>query len=406
MTYRPNIYYTAAIVAQTEESRAFGEQTVKALQKHGEVLTTHVVRPDLRQWERENEANGVNICDRDFAWENDSDVLVMDATWPMTGGGVEFLYSAGIRNIPSLVVSREGVRISPMVSQFKHPLVAKKTYQGIGDLEQTIDGYFAQLTHGHKLYPNLLIYDAIDGAGKGAIGEALKELGQAKGMRIFDCVDYWKKENNIPTWAEVKALVPGCNLVMTAEPTYAGMGKIIREEIIRKSHPRPYSALSTAFSYSLDRETLYKLLITDALEEGALVGSDRAAVTSEHYQPLQAEQFEGYSREYFLGVVRGLPGNQHALRHAPGLLVLPQVDVAVAQSRLAAREKQDNVRFEVASFQEELAKIYASGRIRKSYERRGTRVVDLLMSKCPTRDDSKREATAILEAYLRENKIL
>jgi len=403
---KPNIYYGGAISEADADSKRIAKLTITALQKHGKVLTEHLSYDDPRAWDTENMKNGANICERDTAWQNDSDVVVLDISKASTGTGDENMYNIGVRGNPVLALYRDGVRASPMVTQRKHPLLKVESYASDGELEQKIDAFMTAYKREFTVYPNLLVYDAIDGAGKGAIGEAFKELASAKGRRIFDCVDYWKIENRIPTWADVKTIVPDCNMVMTAEPTYAGMGKIIREEIIRKGHPRPYSALSTAFAYSLDREILFKTLLTDALNEGALVGSDRGRVTSEHYQPLQAEQFEGYNREYFLGVVRGLPGNQHSFKHVPGLLIIPQVDAAVAQARLAARtEKNDNVRFEVASFQEELAKIYAGHRITKAYERRGTQVVDLLMNKCPTRDDSKREATSILETYLREKNI-
>jgi thymidylate kinase len=402
---RHNIYYTANIVSQTEESRAFGEQTVKLLEKHGNVLTTHVVRPDLKSWERENEANGVNICNRDLAWVNDSDVLVMDATWPMTGGGVELVHAAAIRSIPSLVVSSEGVRISPMVSQFTHPLVTKRTYQGVADLEKTIEAYFAELKHDFTRYDNLVIFDAIDGAGKGAIYATIKEWGQHKGLRLFDCVEYWKKINHLPNWDEVNRAVGGCQLLLTAEPTYEGVGKLIREEIVRKDNPRPWSSFSTAHAFSVNREALYKLLVKDALDAGALVASDRSVVTSQHYQVVQAE-IEGYSPDHALCYVNGLPGNQYALKHIPGLLIFPKVSVDVTQARLAARaDKIDSVGFEARSFQEALNAFYQSGRVKDYYRRRGTNVVDFDMAKCPTREDTKFEASAIFTAYLQEKNL-
>jgi thymidylate kinase len=124
------------------------------------------------------------------------------------------------------------------------------------------------------------------------------------------------------------------------------------------------------------------------LEAGVTVVSDRGVVTSEVYQPVQAETYNGYSREYFLGLVRGLPGNQLELNHAPGLMVLLQVPAEVAMARLQNREKQDSSMFENLEFQSKIAQVYSSKELRKSYERRGTKVVDLIVP-----PDEKRETT-------------
>ncbi|MEK6849287.1 MAG: hypothetical protein AABY01_01815, partial [Nanoarchaeota archaeon] len=204
---------------------------------------------------------------------------------------------------------------------------------------------------------------------------------------------------HIPTWSEVQDLVASCDMLIMQEPSYSWLGAIIRNEIIKKDNPRKYSAVSTSMAYGLDRELIFKRLAIPALKEHKIVFADRGRITSDTYQPVQAELFEGYNREWFLSYVRGIPGNQVEESCVPGLLMVPVISAEVTEERRKRREKDDNAIFETKDFQEEIAKIYAGDRIKRQYALRGTEVVDLNMSELKTPEDTKAFVRKVLFHY-------
>lgn len=395
MAWRPNIYYAAPIQSSDEESKRIARVTIEMLKRHGNVKTEHIGFDNLFDWENANVANGVNICNRDLGWLNESKVVIMDISRGSTGVGFEAGHNFGVVNHPTLAVFKEGSG-TRMITQLRHPKLQMRSYKDEAELENVIEGFFANYAPSHRLHRRFGMTCAIDGAGKGAVYDAVKEWSAENGIPTFDSVEYWKHHNHIPSLDEVNDLVPGVGCLLVAEPTYAWIGKVIREEIIKKDAKRPYTALSTAHAYALDRDTLYKRMVLDALESGIVVFSDRGVVTSLVYQPVQAEMYDGYSREYFTGVVLGLPGNQQQLDNMPGTLILPQVDADLAMDRIEQRtDKQDNVRFENRPFQREIAKVYGGEQLRGFYEGHGTKVVYLTQG--ATREDTKAKARAIWE---------
>jgi 2'-deoxynucleoside 5'-phosphate N-hydrolase len=399
MSWRPNIYYAAAIISANAESIRVAKITVDILKNVGAVLTEHICLDNVLEWEAENVRKGVNICNRDLAWLNECDVVVADISQGSIGVGVEVMYNLTALHRPTLVLHKIG-KGSRMITQLQHPLLTIRAYNDEVDIEKILIDYFANFKPGHKLYENLIVFDAIDGAGKGVVHEAVKEWARERKVPLCDAISLSVHSDHIPEWEDVKQAFPDCKILLVAEPAFAWIGKIIRAELIQKGSS--YSAFATAHAYSLDRDILYKRLVIPALKDGVVVVSDRGVITSEVYQPVQAETYNGYSREFFLGCVRGMPGNQQELHHAPGMLLLLQVPVEVAMGRLTARMKDDHCLFEDLRFQQKVAAVYAGKELRNWYRRKGTEVIDVEVPPQESREQTKHKVRELWTEYAKK----
>ncbi|MEK7518563.1 MAG: hypothetical protein AAB549_01430, partial [Patescibacteria group bacterium] len=169
-----------------------------------------------------------------------------------------------------------------------------------------------------------IIVDGIDGSGKGTIVDAYMAWAQAKQLHVFDVRAFAKSNQRLPEPKEWQ----GSDVLFSAEPTHAGIGHVIREEIVREN-ARHYSGLETAMAFSLDRHILYQKVILPALARGILVIQERSVSSSIAYQPLQGS--------VTLRQLLKLEGNAFTLKHRPDLLLIPVCPVSVCLKRLANR---------------------------------------------------------------------
>ena len=175
--------------------------------------------------------------------------------------------------------------------------------------------------------------DGIDGSGKSTIIEIWKNYLAEQGNAIFDLKEYWKKNGSYPDYNELKSY----DFIFSGEPTYVGIGQVIREELIKKGSN--YPPLAIAGAYALDRLILYNKIIIPALKNGKCVIQDRGVSTSLCYQPITEPALT-------VKKLSVLPGNDLALKHRPDHLVLLSIDAKTALKRLEKRvTKQDNVIF-------------------------------------------------------------
>ena len=181
------------------------------------------------------------------------------------------------------------------------------------------------------------------------------------------------------------------DIIVNAEPTYSYLGIAIRDEIV-KDNQRKYSGLTTAHAFALDREILYRKVLIPALEAGKTIIQERGVVSSFVYQPIQLERMN-------LQDIMNIPGNRLALKYAPSLLVITQVDPQVVIHRLRNRDKQDHAIFEKLVFQGQIANRYESEWLRKLFEGKGTKVVFLDTNYPKTVEDTKRAAIELWEKY-------
>lgn len=240
-----------------------------------------------------------------------------------------------------------------------------------------------------------VMIDGIDGSGKGTVTSALRRYEEKKGKRVLDLRDYWQEHNNIPEIEEVQEY----DVLVSYEPTSSMIGRVIREEIIRKNERRKYSGLSTAQAFALDREILYKKLLVPALQAGKTVFQERGVISSLAYQPIQLEQIT-------LMDIMKLPGNAFAIKHAPSLLILIDLDPDVAIKRLKERKKQDHAIFEEVLFLRKIAARYKSDWMKKVFEKGGTTIEYIDTNPPKTVEDTEKAVIEIWEKFNKESTLV
>jgi dTMP kinase len=210
-----------------------------------------------------------------------------------------------------------------------------------------------------------IMVDGIDGSGKSTVITAWKKQLQAAGETIFDVKAYWQQTGSYPEPGEFK----NYDFVFTAEPTTVGVGRVIREELIKKGTNYPARAIAEA--YALDRLIHYTKIVLPALSAGKCVIQDRGVTTSLCYQPLSDKTI----KTKFL---TSLPGNALALKHRPDHIIFLKIKAEDALARLMNRhEKQDNVVFEHLAFQKRAARQFAAPAFHKLFTRLGSKVHQL-----------------------------
>lgn len=208
----------------------------------------------------------------------------------------------------------------------------------------------------------LVMVDGIDGSGKGVVINALALWAKKNNLKILDLKKYWQKHNSFPTEKEMISY----DCILSAEPTFSMVGRVIREEIIH-DNDREYSAATTAQAFSLDREILYRRVIIPAIKQGKIIFQERGVSTSLVYQPVQKESIS-------VEAIINLPGNKLALEYRPDLLIIALVSPKEAMKRLSERDKKDEAIFEKLPFLQKVAKKYASKRFKTILEQRGTKI--------------------------------
>ena len=206
-----------------------------------------------------------------------------------------------------------------------------------------------------------LMMDGIEGSGKSTIIESWKKYLLEQNHSIFDLKKYCLENGHYPNYEEVKPY----EFIFSAEPTFIGVGKVIREELIKNGTNYPETAIAEA--YSLDRLILYKKILLPALQDHKHIIQDRGVSTSLCYQSI--------SGNLSLDYLAGLPGNALALANRPDYLCLVKMSPETAQKRLATRyDKQDDAIFDKIEFQQKVAEKFISSDYQKLFLDKGTAI--------------------------------
>lgn len=230
-----------------------------------------------------------------------------------------------------------------------------------------------------------IMIDGIDGSCKSTVIDTWKDYLIKEGNGIFDLKKYWKENKCYPEYKELRAY----EFIFSGEPTYTGMGALIREELIRNGTDYPLQAVAQAFS--LDRLILYKKIIIPALKDDKCIIQDRGVTTSLCYQVLSGLSLEEVAK---------MPGNALALEYPPNHLVLMQLGAQEAIRRLQERStKQDDVMFEKIDFQRRAAEIFDSPEYQQMFTVGGTQIHRL--SAEDKIDIMKAKAIALLKEILK-----
>ncbi len=237
-----------------------------------------------------------------------------------------------------------------------------------------------------------IMVDGLNASGKSVILESFREWASFKNLKILDVKDYAIKNNFIPKFSDVQDY----DVIISSEPTYALVGKAIRDEII-KENGRDYNALTTSYAFALDREILYKRLLIPALKADKIIFQDRGVVTSFVYQPVQ--------ERIPLHELMKLPGNKLALQYAPDLLIIIQVSPEIVMNRISKRGLNANTIFNNLLFQRRISERYNSLWLKELFQRFGTDVAYISTEPPKTEEDTKNSAKELLAKLLVEKKI-
>ncbi len=250
-----------------------------------------------------------------------------------------------------------------------------------------------------------IVVDGLDGIGKGEIERALRGYEERLKKAVFDVISFSRANEELPEledfWGTPR---PHYNTIMTAEPTYVGIGRDIRNELIVRNG-RNYSARLQIEAYSLDRLIQMKRVVVPAIEHGLNVIQSRCVASTLTYQMLKAMD-EGKNSEEVKWQILNHEGNVFQLVNAPDLLLIPTIkSVEQLQQRLRERgrdEKEDAAEFENAAFQGRLKPLYESSELRELFEKYGTKVAYLNAGLGI--EDSRRQAVDVYRTFLESGK--
>ena len=221
----------------------------------------------------------------------------------------------------------------------------------------------------------LTVCDGLDCAGKGVFLDALAEEARRSGKRIFDVHQFWAEHNFHPSPYDI---IGNYDVILTSEPTFVGIGKYIRNEIIAKNG-RDYHPVVHAEAYALDRRILYQQLLLPVLAAGVDVYQSRSFSTSVVYQ-LQTALDQGLDCD--IDQIMNIPGNSFCASYPVDFLVVPKIDdVEEAMRRLVGRDKDDRCEFETFDFQTKLRMHYHGEPFKALFERLGVALIYMDASK-------------------------
>jgi len=107
------IYFCGSIAGGRQHLGTY-QKIVAHLQQNGHnVLTEHVVRPDVLEYEKDFTAE--QIYTRDIQWLNECDCVIAEVSNPSLGVGYEICYALRV-NKPVLCLYREGVFLTRMLT--------------------------------------------------------------------------------------------------------------------------------------------------------------------------------------------------------------------------------------------------------------------------------------------------
>lgn len=253
-----------------------------------------------------------------------------------------------------------------------------------------------------------IVVDGLDGIGKGEVERALIEYEQKCGKAVFDSVAFSKAcSKGLPELADFWS-PPNVhyNTIVTAEPTYAGVGHQIRGELIERNG-RNYSPKTHIQAYSLDRLIQMTRVVIPALQSGLNVIQSRCCASTLCYQQLEGQEVDVDPQRVRRSILAE-EGNRLQLRWTPDLLIIPTIDdVAKVVERIQARratQKDDKSIFDNIEFQGRLKPLYESAWLRGIFEGAGTKVAYLNAGLSVA--DSRAQAVEIYKSFIENNGMI
>ena len=133
-------FYFATTVLGYRTNLDNAKEIVNILKKYGIVLSEHLVREDVIEFEKKNIERGINIYERDILWVKDSDYIIVEGSGSSFGIGREVERATSL-GIPALFLYKESLqdKISKMALHDKKLNIV--SYNNKNELENIIKGF-------------------------------------------------------------------------------------------------------------------------------------------------------------------------------------------------------------------------------------------------------------------------
>lgn len=237
----------------------------------------------------------------------------------------------------------------------------------------------------------LIVFDGIAGSGKSTILRETAVVLRARGVRVFDRLEWEKTHTDPPRFEEVSDF----DVYFTYEPTRTWIGAAIRHELSRNDH-HAYDGKTLAHVFAADRFVAYRRLIVPALEAGKIIFQDRSVSTSVVYQSILPS---GYSVEELVN----LPGNAFALRYPPTHLVITHLQPEMAVGRLEGRREESRGVFADLAYLARVQERFLSPWFRELFEQCGSEVH--LLDTSGDLETMKQKAADFLARFLPHSRL-
>ena len=219
-----------------------------------------------------------------------------------------------------------------------------------------------------------VVFEGVDFGGKGICLKAIKDYELNKGdKKIFDVDEFQNKFGRNPVPGEF----PNSPLVVIySEPTFAGVGKLLRDQIL-KDKDVDHSVDIEAEAFALDRRMLFEQtfrgLITKGKKDLSILGS-RGIISSLVYQGGRIVSERGNSYYEARDEILSLPGNYYVwtnfMPDAVGITVVNDVNQLLKRGE--EREKKDGAKYETAENIIQISKMYTDPKLLEDLKRKTT----------------------------------
>jgi nucleoside 2-deoxyribosyltransferase len=136
-----NIYFGGSIAGGRQYLATY-QQIAAYLKSRGHrVLTGHVVKPDVLEWEKGFTAE--QIYTRDIQWLKECDCLIAEVSHPSLGVGYEICYALRI-NKPVLCLYRKGIFLTRMLTGNKSDGLSVREYEEDREWKEMIDLFLSK----------------------------------------------------------------------------------------------------------------------------------------------------------------------------------------------------------------------------------------------------------------------
>jgi nucleoside 2-deoxyribosyltransferase len=139
-----NIYFGGSIAGGRQYLATY-QRIVAYLKARGHrVLTEHIVKPDVLEWEKGFTAE--QIYTRDIRWLKECDCMIAEVSNPSLGVGYEICYALRI-NKPVLCLYREGIFLTRMLTGNTADGLLVKEYEEDREWKEIIDMFLGKVNH-------------------------------------------------------------------------------------------------------------------------------------------------------------------------------------------------------------------------------------------------------------------